>query len=161
MAGWDLRALEAALPGLKVPLHLFVGSRDLTVPPAQAKRVALRVPGARVQVLEGLGHLAHEEAPAEVLRRIQSLTAAAGAAEGAHGRVPRRDHGPFTLLSPEQGMAKDTAATHTAANGSAPPRKARARSTQRAVSAGDTAPSLRPSAIAAHTVGRATTGART
>jgi magnesium chelatase accessory protein len=83
MAGWDLRALEAALPGLKVPLHLLVGSRDLTVPPAQAKRVALRVPGARVQLLEGLGHLAHEEAPGEVLRRIQSLMAAAGAAEGA------------------------------------------------------------------------------
>lgn len=74
MAGWDLRALEAALPGLKVPLHLLVGSRDLTVPPAQAKRVALRVPGARVWVLEGLGHLAHEEGAGEVAGRVGRLT---------------------------------------------------------------------------------------
>lgn len=73
MAGWDLRALEAALPGLKVPLHLLVGSRDLTVPPAQARRVALRVPGARVQVLEGLGHLAHEEGAGEVTGRVVML----------------------------------------------------------------------------------------
>ncbi len=62
-------------------------------------------------------------------------------------------------------MAKDTP---TPVIGGSPPaarktsaRHARARSSQRAVALGDTLPSLQPAAIAAHTVGRATTGART
>jgi len=45
---------------------LAVGTRDRTVPPEQALRIAARVPGARIVELPGLGHLAHEEDPAQV-----------------------------------------------------------------------------------------------
>lgn len=66
MANWDLPALEADLPSLRVPLQLIVGESDRTVPPAQAQRVRLRVPSATLVRLAGLGHLAHEEAPQRV-----------------------------------------------------------------------------------------------
>ena len=71
MANWDLDALWRDLPRLAVPLLVVAGSRDGTVPSAQADRVAARVPGARVERLVGLGHLAHEEAPARVCDAIE------------------------------------------------------------------------------------------
>lgn len=61
MAGWDLDALQRALPGLQVPLHLLAAERDRTVTPSLADDVASRVPGATVDRLPGAGHLAHEE----------------------------------------------------------------------------------------------------
>lgn len=65
MARWDLQALAADLPRLHPPLnpalHLLVGERDGTVPPADARRAQALVPGATLGVLPGLGHLAHEE----------------------------------------------------------------------------------------------------
>lgn len=70
MSQWDLEALHDALPRLRVPLHLIVGSGDRAVPPAQARWVAARVPRCRIEALEGLGHLAHEEAPARVAEAI-------------------------------------------------------------------------------------------
>ena len=66
MARWDLHALQARLGELAVPLHLLAGSRDGTVPPSDAVRVRALVRGASLRELPGLGHLAHEERPAEV-----------------------------------------------------------------------------------------------
>ena len=58
----------------KLPFpSLLVGSRDGTVPPAQALRVCRHLPLARQVVLDGLGHLAHEEAPARVAGLIGGL----------------------------------------------------------------------------------------
>ena len=81
MADWDLHALWQQLPGLRVPLALLVGAQDGTVAPAQAQRVRLRLPATRVQLLPGLGHLAHEEAPQRVLQALVAL-AVPGAAAG-------------------------------------------------------------------------------
>jgi magnesium chelatase accessory protein len=78
MARWDLATLESGLPALRTPLHLVVGSRDRTVAPDQASRVLrLLDPGAvhSLSVLKGLGHLAHEEAPA---RTVELLLERAG-----------------------------------------------------------------------------------
>lgn len=75
MAHWELQPLARALPQLQVPLLLLAGANDRAVPPAQARRVMQLCPQARLQVLPGLGHLAHEEAPAAV---AQHLLAAAG-----------------------------------------------------------------------------------
>lgn len=61
MAGWDLEALERALPGLTVPLRLLAAERDRTVSPMLAHDVARRVPGTQVHLLPLAGHLAHEE----------------------------------------------------------------------------------------------------
>lgn len=66
MAHWDVRPLLnrlAAYPGQAV---FLCGAKDAAVPPAVARAAAARMAQAHVEVLPGLGHLAHEEAPAEV-----------------------------------------------------------------------------------------------
>jgi len=73
MAQWDLPALAAELPKLRVPLHLLVGARDTTIPPADAQRIEALVPGCTRQLLPGLGHLAHEEQPGSVAGWIVDL----------------------------------------------------------------------------------------
>ena len=70
MAHWDLRDLQRQLPALPLQLDLLVGAGDRAVPPRQARRVKQRRPQTRLLVMPGLGHLAHEEAPAEVARRL-------------------------------------------------------------------------------------------
>lgn len=66
MANWDLERLTADLPRLAVPLLLIAGGRDGTVPPDESFQARDRVPGSRVVCLRTLGHLAHEEKPAEI-----------------------------------------------------------------------------------------------
>ena len=70
MAQWDLKPLVRDLPRLETPIVLMVGERDRAIPPGQAREVAARVPRAEVELLTGLGHLAHEEAPERVAARI-------------------------------------------------------------------------------------------
>jgi magnesium chelatase accessory protein len=82
MANWDLKPLERDLPLLSVPLLMIVGAHDRTVPPREAERVRRRVPTARLDVLPGLGHLAHEERPGPVADRIVTFAAALGLVEG-------------------------------------------------------------------------------
>lgn len=79
MAHWDLQALARDLPRLAVPLWLLVGSRDRAVPPAQAQQVVQRCSQARIVVLPGLGHLAHEEDPAAVGAALQAPFSTIGA----------------------------------------------------------------------------------
>lgn len=86
MADWDLETLWRDLPGLRPPLALLVGAQDHTVPPSQAQRVRLKLPTTRVQLLAGLGHLAHEEAPQRVADALQAL----GIAGVAVQQPPRR-----------------------------------------------------------------------
>lgn len=73
MANWDLTALKADLPGLAVPLLVLHGDHDAAIPVASAREAAALVPGACFEVLAGLGHLAHEEAPGTVLERINAF----------------------------------------------------------------------------------------
>jgi magnesium chelatase accessory protein len=70
MAAWDLEPLKRDLPGLKVPLLLLHGDGDTAIPLAKAGEAAALVPGARLEVLAGLGHLAHEEMPEPVADMI-------------------------------------------------------------------------------------------
>ncbi len=70
MAQWTLTGLIADLPKLKTRALFLVGSNDKTVPPASAEHAALRMADARIDRLDGLGHLAHEEAPDRIADRI-------------------------------------------------------------------------------------------
>lgn len=72
MANWDLRALANRLPDLPQPLVLVVGSRDKSVPPEDAFVLRGRVPGAKIEVLKSLGHLAHEERPQQIVDLIET-----------------------------------------------------------------------------------------
>lgn len=76
MADWDLPGLWHDLPALRTSLALLVGQQDRTVPPAQAQRVRLKLPATVLRHLDGLGHLAHEEAPQRVAEVLASLDTA-------------------------------------------------------------------------------------
>ena len=61
MASWDLEPLFAELPSLATPFLLIAGEHDRAVPVAQQRAVAERLGAGRLVVVEGAGHLVHEE----------------------------------------------------------------------------------------------------
>lgn len=77
MASWDLAALP--IERLRLPVTLIAGEGDTMVPPDHSAWAAARIRGARLVRLPGLGHLAHEEAPARVAAPIVEAWQAAGA----------------------------------------------------------------------------------
>jgi magnesium chelatase accessory protein len=79
MAHWELGPLLRELPSLAPHLLLLAGAADRTVSQAQSAQVARSVAGARLEILPGLGHLAHEEAPEMFAARILAATSPAAA----------------------------------------------------------------------------------
>lgn len=75
MSQWDLSSLERDMPRLHSQVVLVSGDRDGTVPPDQALAALKRLRNARHVVLEGLGHLAHEEQPGRVSGMLEELIA--------------------------------------------------------------------------------------
>ncbi len=73
MANWDLQALARDLPGLKPGLLLVTAEKDRMIPASYAERVHALVPGSELVNLDGLGHLAHEEAPAKICGMIRDF----------------------------------------------------------------------------------------
>jgi magnesium chelatase accessory protein len=78
MANWDLESLSRDLPKLKSKLTLIAASKDKAVPSDVAFKVQDMVPGCKVILLRNLGHLAHEEKPAEVAEFVFSEAARYG-----------------------------------------------------------------------------------
>jgi putative magnesium chelatase accessory protein len=66
MANWKLRPLARELPRLATRLMLISGGNDKTIAPDDAVRVHAMVPRSSIEMMPGLGHLAHEERPHEV-----------------------------------------------------------------------------------------------
>jgi magnesium chelatase accessory protein len=78
MANWDLAGLHRALPGLATRTLLIVGSDDRAILPDTAFALSDRLPDARVALIRGLGHLAHEEAPERVAEVLLAEARAVG-----------------------------------------------------------------------------------
>jgi magnesium chelatase accessory protein len=78
MANWDLQTLARDLPQLRAPLRLLTADGDRTIPASDAVRVQGLLPAARIVSLGNLGHLAHEERPAEVADVLMRLAVEAG-----------------------------------------------------------------------------------
>lgn len=78
MANWQLEPLRRDLPSLATRLVLVAAGNDRAIPPGVARRVAALVPGAVIEPIAGLGHLAHEERPQQIadiiLRHAQALS---------------------------------------------------------------------------------------
>lgn len=55
---------RAELGAITVPTAVVVGSEDVVTPPEAARVLATGIPGARLAVLEGAGHLSQLETPA-------------------------------------------------------------------------------------------------
>jgi magnesium chelatase accessory protein len=73
MANWDLKTFAQRLPGLQTRLLLVVGENDRSIPPEDAKRIKQLLPNAEIVRMPGLGHLAHEERPAEVAEVLREF----------------------------------------------------------------------------------------
>jgi len=73
MANWDLKTFAQRLPGLQTRLLLVVGENDRSIPPEDAKRIKQLLPNAEITRMPALGHLAHEERPAEVAEVLRDF----------------------------------------------------------------------------------------
>lgn len=73
MASWNLDQLKRALPAISNRVLLVHGGNDNAVPMTSVREAAARLSDARVEVLPGLGHLAHEEDPETVLALISAF----------------------------------------------------------------------------------------
>jgi pimeloyl-ACP methyl ester carboxylesterase len=71
----ELPALEAGLPGIRIPVGFVHGSRS-PMPVAASRDAADRIPGAWVEVVEGAGHFIWVEAPGAVRKALRRLTTA-------------------------------------------------------------------------------------
>ena len=112
----------AALEG--VPTRVLVGSRDVLTPPAHARRIVEHLPGARLTVAPGAGHMLPLERDALV------------SAELAHLVRPHVDAAPFAARSARTSGSGPARSART--SGSGPVRSAR-------TSGGGTARSARTS----------------
>ena len=90
MANWELQPLSRDLPRLDVPLLLIAGTADKAIKSEDAFKVRERVPRARVEILRGLGHLAHEEAPQAVADVLLSFAGSVGAIPAMSATPVRR-----------------------------------------------------------------------
>jgi 3-oxoadipate enol-lactonase len=58
------------LEKIAVPTHIVVGDEDELTPPAMSRQMAERIPGARLSLIEGAGHLSNIEQPERFNRAV-------------------------------------------------------------------------------------------
>ena len=79
MANWDLAPLSRDMGMLDVPLLLIAGTNDKAIKSEDAFKVRAMAPGAKVEIMRGLGHLAHEEQPQSVAALMLAFADEVGA----------------------------------------------------------------------------------
>ncbi len=79
MPGLDITRL---LPAIRVPTLVLAGDRDPIVPPAQARLIAQRVPGAELVLVPGGGHVLFAERTEAYERALDAWLRRASAAGG-------------------------------------------------------------------------------
>ena len=75
MANWDLPTLRTRMGDARNPVLLIHGAKDPAIPLAWAEDAHGWLANARLEVLPGLGHLAHEEAPEQAAALIAAFLA--------------------------------------------------------------------------------------
>lgn len=69
----DRSAFFDALPTLSCPLQVIVGDRDAIAPVDVARQMVELAPGARLDVIDGAGHMSPLEKPAEVAESLETF----------------------------------------------------------------------------------------
>jgi pimeloyl-ACP methyl ester carboxylesterase len=77
--------LTADLPSLDVPTLVIGGTADLITPAAESRRLASLIPGARLELLAGAGHMIMLERPGELHRLLLDFTRDVGARPATAG----------------------------------------------------------------------------
>jgi pimeloyl-ACP methyl ester carboxylesterase len=72
---------EPLLAAIEVPTLILWGAEDQVIDPSQGEAMAAVMPQAEIYILPAVGHVAHEEAPDEVVSVIEDFMAASGTAE--------------------------------------------------------------------------------
>ncbi len=75
MANWDLPGLRDRMGKVANPVLMVHGESDPAIPLSWAREAQGWMPTAQLEVLTGLGHLAHEEAPEKVAALISAYLA--------------------------------------------------------------------------------------
>jgi pimeloyl-ACP methyl ester carboxylesterase len=73
---------SARLPGLDVPALVIHGAEDQMIPVSNGRLIASLVPGARLEVLDGVGHMFWWEQPDRTAELVRSLASAPAGAKG-------------------------------------------------------------------------------
>ncbi len=73
MANWDLPTLRTRMHAIANPVLLVHSDKDAAIPLSWAKEASGWLRTCELEVLHGLGHLAHEEAPERVLAPIMDF----------------------------------------------------------------------------------------
>ena len=69
----QLEDLAASLAGLDLPVAVLAGSADVVVPPAAAVALAHAIPGASLEMIDGIGHFVPRDAPAAVADAVRRV----------------------------------------------------------------------------------------
>jgi pimeloyl-ACP methyl ester carboxylesterase len=70
----DMREIESTLPKIAgIPTLLIWGSKDRVVDLGSAEIMSQQLPGARVAIMKGAGHLPYEENPEEFSRIVREF----------------------------------------------------------------------------------------
>ena len=69
----DLPALQERLGEIAVPTTILSGTADRVVPPRAARQLANQISGARLELIEGAGHLLPQVNPDEVAGAVAAL----------------------------------------------------------------------------------------
>ncbi len=75
------RSVSDYVGRIRVPTLLIAGDMDDIATVAQERELCLRIPGARLEVIHGVGHLIHYERPAEAAGIIRRFLSAQDAAQ--------------------------------------------------------------------------------
>ena len=67
---------RARLPGLQIPTQVVHGTADEMLPVANGRLIASLIPGARLEILEDVGHLYFWERPERAAELVRELAAA-------------------------------------------------------------------------------------
>jgi pimeloyl-ACP methyl ester carboxylesterase len=67
------RRVREAIEGVRVPTLIVWGRQDAWTPVAHAGRFAEAIPGSRVEILDGCGHVPQEERPEELVRLLRGF----------------------------------------------------------------------------------------
>ena len=81
MAHWDLERFSQRLGDVANPVLLVHARGDTAVPLGSVEGAGARIPGARLELMGNLGHLAHEEAPDQAAALIESIVQPISAGE--------------------------------------------------------------------------------
>ena len=81
MASWQLEVLQRSLPDVAAPALLVHAQKDKAIPRSAVLQAAGMIPNCTFEELAGLGHLAHEEIPEQIVELIGAFAAEASGQE--------------------------------------------------------------------------------